>query len=286
MDRSAEIPIVGLIAFLALGCGFDQGGINEPGVRTIARDAGRDRTIAVRPPDATVNSDGPAMDTPPAAPDRPTGLPPDTAAAPDASPDLPAPPPDRPPPPDAAPDRPPPPPDAAPDTPPPVALRINVNGSAWRGLGHPGAWAADPGMGGVCGPNIYRNDSPIHGTDDDPLFQGEMFGNPLTCRVGGGTLPAGPYQVNLLFAEIFWGPGCPGAGGIGSRLFDIRIEGVLVAEDVDLFREAGCAASTLGVGRPIVKMFRTSITDGTLDLRFDVTTDNAKISAIELLSAW
>ena len=54
------------------------------------------------------------------------------------------------------------------------------------------------------------------------------FGNPLVCAVGGGALPAGRYQVNLYFAEIYWGPGCPGGGpGPGSRVFDVRIEGAV-----------------------------------------------------------
>jgi hypothetical protein len=232
-------------------------------------------------------------DPPPPAPDAaidtagPIGRPPPDAAADDArltsTPDasVPAP--------DLAPDRPPDrPPDRAPDAPPPpVALRINVNGPAHAGVDYPGAWTMDPGTGGACGPSIYGNPMPIAGTVDDSLFQGEMFGNPLTCALGGGRLPVGPYQVRLLFAEIYFGPGCPGGGlGLGSRVFDVRIEGEVVLSGFDIFREGGCAASPLGTGRPVVKSFMTRIADGTLDLRFDASINNGKISAIELLSAW
>ena len=193
-------------------------------------------------------------------------------------------------PPDLAPDRPPDtPPDRPPDTPPAVVLRINVNGPAHTGQDFPGVWAADPGMGGVCGPSYYGNPMPIAGTRDDSLFQGEAFGDPLVCAVGGGMLPAGRYQVNLYFAEIYWGPGCPGGGpGAGGRVFDVRIEGNLVEPVVDLYREVGCAAAVGGGGGggPMVKRYETRIDDGTLDLRFEAEVDNGKVSAIEVISGF
>jgi hypothetical protein len=283
-----------LYAMLAAGCSFDQAGIGgvppgtggqrragaEPGV-----DGGGNTTSP--PPDGSASGEP----TPGASP-MDASMAVDRAAAGPVEPAAPDAPADRPLLVDPSPIQ-----DAGPDRPPilvvpgtpgsRILLRINVNGPELDGVSFPGFWNADPGVDGVCGPNAFRTDVPINGTDDDQLFQGEMFGNPLICSVGGGVLPSGPYQVNLYFAEIHWGPGCPGGGlGIGARLFDIRIEGDRIAEDVDLFLEGGCAASFLGLGRPVVKQFRTTITDGTLDLQFDVTADNAKISAIELISAW
>jgi hypothetical protein len=283
-------------ALVVGGCGFDRGGllvdalgeiVGLPDAGPRAPDTAAPPIDPPRPPgtpdagprdtrpptDVVVASDRIVVPPPPDAAtpvDRPTS-PPDVP--PDRPPDLPV---------DLSPDRPPP-----VDAPPAVIVRINVNGPAHNGLDFPGAWAADPGPGGVCGPNIYRNDMPVAGTRDDVLFQGEMYGNPLVCAVGRGALPSGRYQVNLYFAEIFWGPGCPGGGnGVDGRLFDIRIEGALVASGVNLFREAGCASSPMGNGRPVVKRFVANITDGTLDLRFQVETDNAKISAIELISTF
>jgi hypothetical protein len=196
--------------------------------------------------------------------------------------DRPPPPPADAAPPDLLPDRP------QPDLPPPVEIRIAVNGPAHVGVGYPGRWAADPGVGGICSPTPFSNDAPIHNTQDGPLFHREMFGSPLVCAVGGGKLPPGRYQVNLYFAEIYWGPGCPAGGpGTGARVFDIRLEGNVVLSNLDIFREAGCAASTTNdSGHPIVKRFTIPITDGTLDLRFDARQDNAKLSAIEILSAF
>jgi hypothetical protein len=270
--------IAGALPLLLLaGCLFDRGGIHvdardidQPG--RDARPGSSPDARADRPPaDAAT---GPGSDRPSnLAADRPIDLPPDLP--PDRSIDRPV---------DLPPDRPP---DRPPDTPPAVTLRININGPAHSGQDFPGAWGADPGLGGVCGPSVYGNPMPIAGTRDDSLFQGESFGSPLVCAVGGGALPPGRYQVNLYFAEIYWGPGCPGGGpGPGSRLFDVRIEGTVVEGSVDLFREAGCAASPMGNGRPVVKRYTAAINDGTLDLRFEAQVDNAKISAIEVLSAF
>jgi hypothetical protein len=176
---------------------------------------------------------------------------------------------------------------AAPDAPPVVELRIAVNGPAHVGVDFPGRWAADPGEGGVCTGSSYHNDDPINGTVDDALFHREMYGSPVTCAVGGGKLPAGRYQVNLYFAEIYWGPGCPAEGpGTGTRLFDVRLENAVVLSGLDLFSEGGCAASDLGTGKPVVKRFTVMITDGTLNVRLEARRDNAKISAIEIISAF
>ncbi len=260
-------------ALLVGGCSFDRAGI-QAGVAldgAAARVDGRRATDAASqmlPPDRPGVVDGGAEAAPPPA----DAAAPDAPAPPDAPPDRPT---------DRPPDRPPDLPDAPP---PPVAIRINVNGPAHIGLDLRGAWAADPGVGGVCGPSVYANHVPIAATQDDELFQDEVYGNPLTCAVGGGKLPPGPYQLNLYFAEIYFGPGCPGGGGAGARVFDIIVEGERRLVGFDIFREGGCAASPSG--RPVIKRFSTRIDDGTLDLRFEASVNNAKIAAIELLSAW
>lgn len=165
-------------------------------------------------------------------------------------------------------------------------LLINVNGSAHVGTDFPGSWQADPGAGGVCGPNTHTNGNPIDGTTDDALFQGEVWGNPAVCAVGGGTLEAGEYEVSLYFAEIYFGPGCPGGGGTGSRVFDIVLEGQTVLQDFDIFAGDGCAASTTeSSGGPTVRTFVVDILDGTLDIELPASVNNGKISAIELHSA-
>lgn len=167
--------------------------------------------------------------------------------------------------------------------PPPLHLRININGPALTGVDHPGEWAADPGSGGVCGPSFYTNAAPIHGTVDDALFGGEAFGDPLRCRI---LLPPGDYQVKLYFAEIYWGPGCPGGGnGVGARRFDVYLEGTRVLKNLDLFQEAGCAASTTATsGRPLVKAFDVTVADDGLDIEMPASVDNGTLTAVEIIA--
>jgi hypothetical protein len=169
-----------------------------------------------------------------------------------------------------------------------LPLRIHVNGAAYSGgSDYPGSWAADPGIGGVCNGAPYTNAVAIRGTTDDVLFQSEMAGTagvPLACAVHG--LPAGQYQVTLLFAEIYFGPGCPAGGsGTGARVFDIYLEGVKVQDKLDLFATGHCAASSSdNKGKPVVKVFDVDVNDGTLDISMPASVNNAKISAIQILS--
>lgn len=179
--------------------------------------------------------------------------------------------------------------DAAPDAadgavpPPPVVARLNIGGVNHVGIDLPGVWSASA-VPGACGPSRYEASTALHGTRDAPLFVSEAFGNPLLCDVGTGLAP-GRYRVTLHFAEIYFGPGCPGGGGDGSRVFQISLEGKEVAKDIDVFKESGgCLASTSStMGAPIARTFEVQIDDGTLTISMKAKTNNAKVSAIEVV---
>jgi hypothetical protein len=109
-----------------------------------------------------------------------------------------------------------------PEAGPPLVGRWNIDGPTYVGVEYPGTWIAAP-VPGICGPYPSEPVGPLHGTSDTPLFEGEVYGNPAICAAGSGLAP-GMYRVSLLFAEIYWGPGCPGGGGVGSRVFDIVLE--------------------------------------------------------------
>jgi len=185
---------------------------------------------------------------------------------------------------DASPDAP----DAAPGTPDAMPgpdadtrqpVRINVNGPAHTGTDYPGNWASDPGAGGICSGSgffDYNTASAINGTVDDVLFQYLSLGDPLNCAIG--SLPAGDYEVNLYFAEVY--VGCPSLGG-GNRIFDIQLEGQTVATDVNIDSEAGCALQSNG--GPVVKSFQLTISDGTLNVSMPASENVAFLSAIEVL---
>jgi Malectin domain len=85
----------------------------------------------------------------------------------------------------------------------------------------------------------------VEGSGDPELFRGERFGN-LRYVI---PVPAGRYGVTLHFAEAWFGPGTPPGGGVGSRVFDILSNGVVLRHGFDIFKEAqgGGRATTFTV---------------------------------------
>jgi hypothetical protein len=59
----------------------------------------------------------------------------------------------------------------------------------------------------------------------------------------------GRYRVTLKFCEGHYGRRNAGAGGIGSRVFDVYCNGVALLRGFDIFQEAG------GEGRPLDRTF-------------------------------
>jgi hypothetical protein len=76
------------------------------------------------------------------------------------------------------------------------------------------------------------------------LFRSERFGN-LTYILP--VAEPGKYTVNLYFAEGWFGPGFPGGGGVGSRIFDILVNGVMLRKNFDIFKEAGGSSRAVTV---------------------------------------
>ena len=91
----------------------------------------------------------------------------------------------------------------------------------------------------------------------------------------------GDYTVLLHFAEIYWGATGGGTGGVGSRIFDVAIEGELVLDNYDIYADVGPEI-------PVTKSFSASVTDGELNINFSSLTevggaDQPKVSAIEVI---
>ncbi|MEM7742684.1 MAG: malectin domain-containing carbohydrate-binding protein [Pseudomonadota bacterium] len=111
------------------------------------------------------------------------------------------------------------------------------------------------------------------------LFETERFGVPLRENTEifpeqpkmewDFELDNGDYTVNLYFAEIL-------ATTVGAREFDVEVEGALVLDDYDIFAD-------VGGNKAVLKSFDATVADGNLDIDFTSVTDNAKISAIEII---
>jgi hypothetical protein len=118
----------------------------------------------------------------------------------------------------------------------------------------------------------YSTTRPISNTDPDKqvIYQSERFESEMTYNVA---LLNGSYQVQLHFAEIY-----DGAFREGARIFDIFIEGDLISEGFDIFKEAGSKGDTAYV----MTMPGVAVKDGFLSIDFVGVKQKAKISAIEV----
>ncbi|MEM9972689.1 MAG: malectin domain-containing carbohydrate-binding protein [Pseudomonadota bacterium] len=132
--------------------------------------------------------------------------------------------------------------------------------------------------------NSGADDVPFDGVPvPDTVFTSERWGNDFQYDV---PLANGTYIVDLYFAETFQGlPGSGLAGGVGSRIFDVSIEGETVLDDYDLFDD-GDGILGNGAGAPatkIIKSYEAEVVDGVLTIALDTVggdgADNAKISA-------
>jgi hypothetical protein len=105
----------------------------------------------------------------------------------------------------------------------------------------------DPDRYAQGGQVISRPEANVVSAEPE-LYRSERFGN---LRYTIPVAQQGRYGVTMYFAENWFGPGNPGGGGIGSRIFDIFVNGVVVRRNFDIFREAGGVghASTLALHR-------------------------------------
>lgn len=156
----------------------------------------------------------------------------------------------------------------------PAHVRANCGGGAVQLTD---SWCPD--FGATSGAP-YTNPAvgDIAGTVDDAIYQTERSGtapDPTSFKYAI-QLANDDYRVRLHFAEIFWGAPGGGAGGVGSRVFDVRLEGQLVLDDYDIVADVGTATA-------VVHEFDVSVGDGVLDIAFQASVDQPKLSAFEII---
>lgn len=127
----------------------------------------------------------------------------------------------------------------------------------------------------VSGGQTSRHTLHVSGTAAPELYSVERFGHfSFAIPVDTGT-----YTLSLHFAEEFVGPGNPaGAGGAGSRVFDVFCNGVALLRNFDVFKEAG------GNNRALVKTFQglRPNSQGKLNVDFVPVRDYASLYALEV----
>lgn len=103
----------------------------------------------------------------------------------------------------------------------------------------------------------------IANTLDDALYLTDRYGDFVY------TIPTSdnsPHEVSLLFAETYWQE-------TGARVFRIRINGILVLNNFDIFAEGGFMAA-------LVKTFVATPVNQQIAIQFQTIADNAVVSAI------
>jgi len=155
--------------------------------------------------------------------------------------------------------------------------RVDCNGDVWEADfgndNHQTAFECDL-SGNGCAIQGVEN---IFGCRDEntaDIFRCEHFESDNWGPFGYSfDVPNGTYLVNLLFGNVF-----SDTTTVGSRVFDVLIEGQLALEDFDQVLAAG------GSGRAVVRSVFTEVTAGDgLQIEFVKKIQNPTIKGIEIL---
>jgi len=142
-----------------------------------------------------------------------------------------------------------------------------------------GSFVADTDVSGGSTAVVSNTIDMSHVTNPAPqaVYQSERFGNSFTYTVPG-LVPATSYVARLHFAEIYWGAPGGASGGIGSRVFNVAINGTQVLSNYDIYADAG------GADIATIKQFQaTASVSGTITIQYTTVTNNAKSSGIEIV---
>jgi len=143
-----------------------------------------------------------------------------------------------------------------------------------------GSFVADTGFSGG---SAYSANNPINTSGaanpaPTAVYQSERFGKTFSYLFSG-LANTTPYVLRLHFAEVYWGAVGGGSGGVGSRVFNVAVNGASLLSNFDIYATAG------GANIALERDFNvTSSTTGTVTVAYTTIADNAKSSGIELLA--
>lgn len=106
------------------------------------------------------------------------------------------------------------------------------------------------------------------------VYQSSRYGN-MTYTFTGLT-PHSNYTLRLHFNELYWGTSGQ-SGGVGSRVFNVAVNGAAILENFDIYKTAG------GANKAIVEELpATADNGGNVTVQFTTVTDHALVNALEL----
>jgi hypothetical protein len=146
-------------------------------------------------------------------------------------------------------------------------IRVNCGGPSYTdSLGQ--VWSADTGFNEGTASTVAAK---ISGTPDPALYQSGRWNANSVPLAYSFAVQNGKYHVNLHFAETTAAEQVKGA-----RIFNVKLNGALVFQNVDVFAEAGANAA-------LIKGADATVTAGKLVVEFDNVVQNPKVNAIEIL---
>ena len=108
------------------------------------------------------------------------------------------------------------------------------------------------------------------------VYQSVRYGNNFSYTIPNLT-PSAPYTLDLDFNELYWGTSLANGGGVGSRVFNVSVNGAPDLINFDVYQTAG------GANKAIREQFPTTAdANGNVTVQFTADTDNAMVSGLEL----
>ena len=143
-------------------------------------------------------------------------------------------------------------------------IKINVGGEAYSDYLADQEWNENVEYGYLDGSSVKTEPpQPIAGTEEDEIYQDVRDG----LVTYGIRIPKGTYKITLMMAENnFDEP--------HKRIFDIFVEGIEVAENLDLYKEVGKNTAY------DVVIDNAEIVDGIIDIHFCAVVNNALLNGL------
>jgi hypothetical protein len=146
-------------------------------------------------------------------------------------------------------------------------IRINCGGPSYTDT-KGNVWEADRGFNTGTASAIPAT---VSGTSDQVLFQtGRWTDSTSTPLTYSFPVANGSYHVNLYFTETY-----PTLQSVGARIFNVKMQGSVVFNQLDVFAEAGGYAA-------LIKSAEVQVSNGQLTIEFDNVVQHAKVNAIEI----
>ena len=155
--------------------------------------------------------------------------------------------------------------------------KVDCSGRTWNAdYGYSSASAVSTcNLGGGGEGCVISGIPTLFGCEDETtedLFQCDHFDDEFAPELSYAfAVPNGPYLVNLYFANTY-----TGTDAVGSRVFNILIEGATAYSNFDQVAAAG------GSGIAVVRSKVVNVADGTLNISFGHVTENPALKAIEV----